>query len=378
MSYKAFQDWYHESKIKHLLLSIYNNELVSPPFATELCKDYSTVWREKSKNLEMDLPPVTSKTNAYAIINNSMWMVPYGIYDEFNTVIELKDNLVAYHSLPFTGKGQFYSIASDGKTAFSFPLGYEGTNYGIYINDRVSVHKLPFSGTKLHMGTVYCNGRYWSMPRGDNPGYNQLLSFNGEIFKSYTVDVDNNITRKYSDIIVKEDTLYSLPFGETSGLNEVIEFDTNTETISYHKLAIPDFAKKFNAGVLIDDVIIALPYGDEHADNSNWGIVFDTIQKTNITFDINISYGGKYRYRSGIAYKENAIFFPSGTPSCPIFKISKNGNILQEKYFDNILFGRPVEYQDKLAVIAYNINEKQSSIFLFDEELNYEVLCTLA
>ena len=27
------------------------------------------------------------------------------------------------------------------------------------------------------MGTVYCNGKYWSMPRGDVAGYNNLVSF---------------------------------------------------------------------------------------------------------------------------------------------------------------------------------------------------------
>ena len=42
--YKAFQDFYKEQSIKHMLLVEHNNELLSPPFATEKCKDYSKVF----------------------------------------------------------------------------------------------------------------------------------------------------------------------------------------------------------------------------------------------------------------------------------------------------------------------------------------------
>lgn len=377
MSYKAFQDWYHEAEIKHLLLLNYKGNLISPPFATEQCKDYSKVWSLNGNNYNLELPPVTSKTNAFTIINDSLWMIPYGIYDDFNTVVEIKGHSTVYHDLPFLGKGQYYSIASDGKSAFSFPLGYEGTNHGLYITDKVSVHKLPYEGVKLHMGTVYCNGRYWSMPRGDEPGYNQLLSFDGEDYQAYIIDVDNNITRKYSDIIVKEDILYSLPFGETPGLTSVVEFNTNTESVQYHTLDVPDFAKKFNGGVLIDDVIIGVPYGDEYAHNSNWGVVFNTTDKTSKAFDIEIGYGGKYRYRCGIAYHNSAYFFPSGTPSCPVIKVDKEGKV-DKLFVEGVMLGRPVIYNNKIAVISYNIETKEQKVLLFDKDLNYEVLCTLA
>ena len=377
MTYKAFEDFYKEANIKHLLLHDYNNKLLSPPFATEKCKEYSNIWID-GKFIDLNLPAATSKTSAVTTIQDSVWFIPYGIYDNFNTVVQVKHNNVIKHQLPFKGKGQFYSVASNDSTAFSFPLGYEGTNNSIYIkDDTVTVHPLPHKGKKLHMGTVYCNGRYWSMPRGDEPGYNTLLSFDGDQYQSYELDVDPNITRKYTDIIVKGNTLYSLPFGETKGLNTVVEFDTETNTATYHTINGVDFAKKYNCGVLVGDKIIALPYGDEHADDSNWGLVFDTVTKESQQFDIKLNFGGKYRFRSGIEYMGNVYFFPSGTPSCPIIKINKNGNILTTAHLDNTMLGRPVIYNNQLCAIGHNMHTSKEVIYKFEEDLSYAVLRTL-
>ena len=377
MTYKAFEDFYKEANIKHLLLHEYNNRLLSPPFATKQCKEYSSVWID-GQFVDIDLPPATSKTNAITTIQDSVWFIPYGIYDNFNTVVQFKNNNAIKHQLPFEGKGQFYSVASNASTAFSFPLGYEGTNNSIYIkDDTVTVHPLPHKGKKLHMGTVYCNGRYWSMPRGDEPGYNTLLSFDGNQYQSYELDVDPNITRKYTDIVVKDNTLYSLPFGETKGLNTIVEFDTETNTATYHTINGIDFAKKYNCGVLVDDKIIALPYGDEYANDSNWGLVFDTVTKESQQFDIKLNFGGKYRFRSGIEYMGNVYFFPSGTPSCPIIKINKNGNILTTAHLDNTMLGRPVIYNNQLCAIGHNMHTSKEVIYKFEEDLSYAVLCTL-
>lgn len=379
MAYKEFQDHYKETKIKHLLLAEYQGKLLSPPFATDLCKSYSDVWLD-GKYMNLDLPPSTSKTNAVAVLGDSAWFIPYGIYDDLNIVTEMKPGAIIKHKLPFTGKGQFYSVAInyEWNSAFSFPLGYEGTNNAIYINNgKLSIHPLPHKGKKLHMGTVFCNGRYWSMPRGDQPGYTSLLSFDGKQFTSYELEVDPNITRKYSDIIVKGNTLYSLPFGETKGLNTIVEFDTDTNKATYHEIKGVDFAKKYNGGVLVGDNIVALPYGTEHGE-SNWGLVFNTVTKQSKQFDIGITHGGKYRYRCGIEYKGYAYFIPSGTPSCPIFKISKDGDELDSIYFGNTLFGRPIIFDDKLCVIGYDTISSEHHLYSIKEDLSYEVLCTLA
>jgi len=181
MAYKAFQDFYHEQSIKHLLLHEHKDILVSPPFATESCKDYSKVLcidGDKQWTIDLDLPPVTSKFNGAITMGDSVWFIPYGIWDDFNIVVQLKNFEPIYHKIDMPGKGQFYSTATNGTTAFSFPLGYEDTSYGLYIsNETVTV--VPFdkqSHMKLHMGTVYCNGRYWSAPRSDNSGYINTLS----------------------------------------------------------------------------------------------------------------------------------------------------------------------------------------------------------
>lgn len=379
MAYKAFQDWYRDGNIRHLILHEYQGNLVSPPFATEKCKDYSKtlVWNRKEHfYIDLELPPVTSKTNALIESEGSLWFIPYGIWDEFNTVVELRDREVFYHSIDRKGKGQFYSAASDGKRVFSFPLGYEETSFGIYIKDR-TVQPVDFDKkgyAKLHMGCVYANGRFWSMPRSDTEGYIDLVSFDGNQLTKYPIkDIDPTITRKYTDIIVIGNTLYSLPFGETAGLNEIVEFNTDAEEFTLHKINGPDFAKKYNAATLVGNKIISVPYGNSANQDSNLGIVFDTDTKEIKQFDIGLTFGGKYRYRCGTAYKDSAYFFPTGTPSCPIINVDQQGNVVKKLHIENTMLGRPVIYQDKIFVMAYNIVSDEQQILSFDHNLNYEI-----
>lgn len=377
MTYKAFQDWYHEAEIRHLLICEYQGNIVSPPFATEVCKDYSKVlvWNQNEHYyIDLNLPPVTSKTNAFLEANGSLWFIPYGIYDDFNTVVELQGKTIKYHNIERKGKGQFYSAATDGDNIFSFPLGYEQTSYGIYIENGI-VKSVDFDRqehVKLHMGCVYANGRFWSMPRGDTEGYVSLVSFDGLNFENFSIpNIDSTVTRKYTDLIAVDKILYSLPFGETSGLNDIVEFDTELKTFTLHKIKGPDFAKKYNAAVLVEDKIIGLPYGDEYCQDSNLGIVFDIVNKQIKQFDIGISHGGKYRYRSGIEYKGHAYFFPAGTPSCPIMKISTNGTIEGVLQLENTMVGRPIIYSDKMYAMCYNTVSKDQFIISVDEHLNY-------
>ena len=378
MTYKAFQDWYHEASIKHLLLYEDNGYLVSPPFATEKCKEYNRVlyWQQAHHfYIDLDLPAATSKTNAVVKVDSSLWLIPYGIYDEFDVVVQLKDFVPVYHKTGKKGKGQFYSACSNGEAAFSFPLGYEGTNHCLHIRDNIltTVEFDKTHHTKLHMGCVYANGKFWSMPRGDTEGYINIVSFDGYKVDTYPIkDIDPDITRKYTDAIVKDNVLYTLPYGEVSGLNDVVEFNTDDHTIKFYPINGPDFAKKYNAMVMLDEKIIGVPYGDEYCQDSNLGIVFDTVTKEISQFDIGIYFGGKYRYRCGIAYKGFAFFFPAGTPSCPILKISKDGEVLDAIYLDNKLVGRPVLYNNQIFIMSYNITDQSHSILSFDQELNYK------
>lgn len=368
MKYKAFEDWYREGNIKHLLLYEYNGYLISPPFATERCKEYNKILKYDGSisYIETKLPHGTSKTNCVLNINGSAWLIPYGIYsDNMDMVLKLKDDEPEYIHILANGKGQFYSGASDGVTGFSFPLGYEGTQYCLYIKNDITT-LIPFNSVnKAHMGTVYCNGKYYSMPRGDEPNYNNLVSFDGENFEYFYIPVDESITRKFTDIVTIDHTLYSLPYGEQSGLNEVVEFNTSTKEIKLHKLDMPDFAKKFNSMVRVGDKIIGLPYGDEHCTNSNYGIVFDTVTKKSKPIDIGITHGGKYRYRSGIEYRGYAIFFPTGSPQCPIMILNQRGSITGVYYFDNVMFGRPIIYKGDIHVLAYDTIKETHHLYIF-------------
>lgn len=378
MSYKAFQDWYHEGNIKHLLLHEHDGYLISPPFATERCKDYNSIMKYDNGTVSYittHLKPAVSKTNCVLTTNNHTYFIPYGIYEnDYGVIVKIHENTVMYSYVEAKGSGQFYSGASNGVTGFSFPLGYSGTQYCLYIeNDKPQL--IPFKSVeKAHMGTVYCNDRYYSMPRGDKPGYNDLVSFDGKQFYYYYVPVNDNITRKYTDCIPVGNKLYSLPFGETAGLTEVIEFDTVTHEFLLHKLNVPDFAKKYNSMVLLVDKIIGMPYGDEYCQDSNWGVVFDTVTKESKAIDINITHGGKYRYRCGIAYNNLAYFFPSGTPQCPLIVVDGNGNIKRKINFEYYMFGRPVIYKDKIHILAYHIHDETHHMFIFGENLEFEIL----
>lgn len=376
MTYKAFQDFYHETGIKHLLLTEYKGALVSPPFATEQCKDYSDVLVYKDdvvSFIKLDIPPATSKFNAMAVIDDSLWFVPYGIWDDFNVVVELLNFNPVYHKIDKPGKGQFYSIATNGQTAFSFPLGYEDTSFGLYIKDR-QLQTIDFSKqghTKLHMGTVWCNGKYWSPPRSDNDGYTDIVSYDGNETNCYPVNSGNTrVSKKYSDFVVKNNTLYALPFGEDAGLNTVLEFNTETNEYTLHELNCPDFAKKFNCMVLLDDIIIGLPYGSKHSSDSHWGIAFNTVTKESSAFDLgnDLNYGGKYRFRCGINYNGVAVFLPSGTPNLPIVSIDKNLKV-SKTYIDDVMLGRPIIHDGMLTTLGYHMTNNTTSLYRFNNDM---------
>lgn len=378
MGYKAFQDWYREGNIKHLLLYKHNGYLISPPFATEKCIDYNKIMKYSEgvvSYIDTLLPPAVSKTNSVVNVDGVSWFVPYGIYQEYNNILRLEGDRTTIHIVPSEGKGQYYSGDSSGTEAFSFPLGYEGTQNAIHFT-RDSVELIPFnhSVNKAHMGTVYCEGKFYSMPRGDEPGYNKLVSFDGKNFEYYDIPVNNDITRKYTDLISVGHILYSLPFGETQGLNEVVEFDTETKAVTLHKLNVPDFAKKYNCMVLCANHIIGLPYGDEHCSDSNWGVVFNTITKESKAFDIGILHGGKYRYRCGISYYNVAVFFPGGTPQCPILVINTAGEVVFRKHYPTLMFGRPIIHERKIHVLAYDIETEKQYLYKFDANWSEEVI----
>jgi hypothetical protein len=379
MKYKAFQDWYSEGNIKHLILHEFNGYLISPPFSTERCKDYNSIMKYDGNisYIETKLSPAVSKTNCVIEVNGSLYFIPYGIYENnYNTILEFKNDSLIYHVIPAKGKGQFYSGASNGNIGFSYPLGYEGTQYALHIVDNIpKLIEFKHSVPKAHMGTVFCNGKFYSMPRGDEPGYDKLISFDGKNFEFFEIpNIDPAITRKYTDLIIVNNILYSLPYGETKGLTDVIEFNTETRDFKLHKLNVPDFAKKYNCMVLNGNHIIGLPYGDEYCEDSNWGIVFNTITKESKCFDIGITHGGKYRYRCSICYYNLAVFFPTGTPQCPIIAVNNDGEIIYKKYYSNIMFGRPVIYQEKIHVIGYDIHTEKHYIYKFDYAWNTEII----
>ena len=385
MSYKSFEDYYREAEIKHLVLFKHNNYLISPPFCTDKCKDYSRVLIYKDGGVawfHVDTPPATSKYNSMISIGNSAFFAPYGIWDEFNTVLELDTQgpgKATYHTLDSTAKGQFYNMASDGKTAFSAPLGYEEVSFGLFIKDG-KVKQIPFPVTgelKKHMGTVWANGYYWSAPRGESYDYNQILKFNPDTEELTFITVDlPQARRKYSDFIVAGNKLFALPLGRDIELYQMMVVDTTTDSVELVDLNVPTFVKKYNAGVLLDNVIVALPYGHKDNGDANHGLVFNTDTYEHSTFDIDLSFGGKYRFRSGIEYNGVAIFLPTGTPNADIIVVDKTGTILFRKSLPEYILGRPLVDNGIVYTVAYNVLTKKHSILTIDSNytLSFDVL----
>lgn len=375
--YIKFEDFYKIYPIKHFILHEFNGVLISPPFGTELCKDYGDIMiydNSYMSYIKTNLPPATSKFNSCCNIGSSMYMIPYGIYDEFNCVLEMDTELnTTIHPTNIQGKGQFYSVATNGSTAFSFPLGYSDTSYGLYIeNNTIKPIPLPNKGfSKRHMGTVYCNGRYFSMPRSDTPGYTELLAFDGNSVTSYILDIKNpDVTRKYSDILVMGDKLISMPFGETSGINEVVIFDTNTNSVELFELDFPDTAKKFNTFTDYQGKIIAMPYGDEHSTDSDYGVILDLTTKETTLINLpNLTFGGKYRFRSCVKCYGNVYFFNTGSPNCPVLKFDSSFNM--STLYSEYLFGRPIVYNEAIYVIAFCRDTFKHYICKFNEDMSF-------
>jgi hypothetical protein len=385
MTYKSFEDFYHDAEIKHLVLFKHNNYLISPPFCTDKCKDYSrvliygvgggVVW------FDVDTPPATSKYNSMISIGDSAFFAPYGIWDKFNTVLELNTSgagKATYHTLDSTGKGQFYNMSTDGVTAFAAPLGYEPVSFCLFIKDG-TVKQIPVPedlALKRHMGSVFSNGNYYSPPRGETLDYNSILKFNPDTEQLTMIAVNElpNSKRKYSDFIAVGDKLFALPFGREQYLQHMLVLDTTDDSVELVELNVPKFMKKYNAGVAIDDVIIAMPYGHKDDGDANYGLVFNTSTYEHTTFDIGVSFGGKYRFRSGVEFNGCAVFLPTGTPGAPIIAVDKTGKILYNQSFPEYILGRPIVHDGVVHTIAYHIESKAHYMFrLFDNfDTTYE------
>lgn len=382
MSYKSFEDYYHESMIKHILLYEYNGKLISPPFCTDNCKEYSRILvidNSEVSFIDIDTPPATSKYNSMVTIGNSVYFAPYGIYDNFNLVLELRDNVPYYHTIDSSGKGQFYNMATDGETAFSSPLGYEAISFGLFINNGIIKQiMIPENHVvKRHMGTVYCNGNYYSPPRGESLDYNTILKFN-PVTEEVTMIAVSDLPlskRKYTDFIVVGKKLFALPFGRERELRHMLVLDTETDSTELVELTnIPHFMKKYNTGVLIDDTIIAMPYGHKDDGDANFGLIINTNTYEHSVFDIKHDFGGKYRFRSGIAHKGNAVFLPAGSPNVPIIVIDKKGNIKYNNMFNEYIIGRPIVYKDIIYSLAYHIVTGTHYLFTMDNDFKTEFI----
>lgn len=375
MSYKSFEDYYREATIKHLVLFEHKDFLVSPPFCTDMCKEYSKVMiikEGKISFIDVDTPPATSKYNSMVSIGDSMFFAPYGIWDNFNTVLELDNLEPKYHTLESTSKGQYYNMASDGVTAFAAPLGYEPISSCLFIKDK-QVKQIPVTEShilKRHMGSVYCNGKYYSPPRGEDSEYNSILSFDPKSETIKMIDVPNLplSKRKYSDFLVIGNKLYALPFGREVELRHMLVLDTTDDSIELIELNTPSFMKKYNAGVVLGDSIVMMPYGHKDDGDASTGLVYNTVTREQKTFDINKSFGGKYRFRTGCEYNGNSVFFPAGTPNADINVINSQGEVVFRREYKDFILGRPLVHKDLIYTLAYNVYSKDHYLVTMDKQ----------
>jgi hypothetical protein len=379
MSYKSFEDYYRAATIKHLVLFEHDGYLVSPPFCTDTCKEYSKVMFIKDGKvsfLDVDTPPATSKYNSMVTIGDSMYFPPYGIWDNFNTLLEIKDNKPYYHTIDSSSKGQYYNMSSDGSTAFAAPLGYEPISSCLFIKDGV-VKQIPVEESpilKRHMGSVYCNGKYYSPPRGEDNTYNQLLTFDPVTEQVKMIDVPGLplSKRKYTDFLVIGTKLYALPFGREVELRDMLVVDTTDDSVELIELNTPHFMKKYNAGVVLDETIIAMPYGHKDDGDASTGLIFNTVTREQKTFDIGKGFGGKYRFRTGCEYNGNAVFFPAGAPNADINVINKNGDVVFRTSYPDFIIGRPLVHKGLVYTLAYNVYSKDHYILTMNSQFHID------
>lgn len=379
MSYKSFEDYYREATIKHLVLFEHKDFLVSPPFCTDMCKDYSKVMVYKDGKvsfIDVDTPPATSKYNSMVSIGDSMFFAPYGIWDNFNTVLELKDLKPIYHTVDSKSKGQYYNMSSDGVSAFAAPLGYEPISSCLFIKDGV-VKQIPVEESsilKRHMGSVYCNGKYYSPPRGEEPEYSSILCFDPITESIKLIDVPGLplSKRKYSDFIVVGHKLYGLPFGREVELRHMLVLDTTDDSVELIELNTPSFMKKYNAGVVLNESIVMMPYGHKDDGDASTGLVYNTVTREQKTFDIGKSFGGKYRFRSGCEYNGNAVFFPAGTPKADINVVNINGDVVFRASYPEFILGRPLVHKGLIYTMAYNVVSKDHYIVTMNSQFQID------
>ena len=221
------------------------------------------------------------------------------------------------------------------------------------------------------MGTVWCNGHYWSPPRGEGYDYNQILKFNPDTEELSFISVDlPKARRKYSDFIVAGNKLFALPLGSDLDLNQVLVVNTTNDSTELIELNVPLFTKKYNAGVLLGDTIVAMPYGNKDDGNANFGLLFNTITHEHKTFNIGVTFGGKYRFRSGIEFNGLAVFLPAGTPAAPIIVVNEQGSILFQQTIPEYILARPIVYKDAIYSLAYQVETGNMFLFTLDKDFN--------
>jgi hypothetical protein len=271
-------------------------------------------------------------------------------------------------------------MASDGTTAFAAPLGYDPVSFGLFIkNGQVKQITIPNSSAlKRHMGCVFANGNYYSPPRGETLDYNTILKFNPITEEVTMIKIDNLplSKRKYSDFIQAGNKLFALPFGREQELHHMLVLDTDTDTTELVELNVPPFMKKYNVGVLLDNIIVTVPYGHKDDGDANLGLVFNTTTYEHSTFDIEQSFGGKYRFRCGIAYNGVALFFPTGTPNADIVAVDKTGTVVFRKSLPKYILGRPIEYNGLIYTLAYQVVTQTHCLMILDTayDINFKVL----
>ena len=219
------------------------------------------------------------------------------------------------------------------------------------------------------MGTTYCNGCYYSPPRGESLDYDTILKFDPNTEEVTMITVPNLplSKRKYTDFIVAGNKLYALPFGREMELRHMLVLDTTDDSTELVELTnIPHFMKKYNIGVLLDDTIIAMPYGHKDDGDANFGLVFNTTTHEHSVFDTKYKFGGKYRFRSGIAHNGNAVFLPAGSANVPIMVVNKHGEILFNHLYTEYIIGRPLIHKGIIYSLAYHITTGTHYLFTMD------------
>jgi hypothetical protein len=213
-------------------------------------EDLSNLWKD------VDIENYSgTKYTTLAKFGNTMWAPPYCRNSNFDLMAKFENSKWSYFN---TGQKatsrKYYShlISSNGKIYFP-PAGHDEDWSELMIVDgntgNINIVELGIGkeSKKYFAGGENSQGKIYFIPRGGcvcEPesawkkfgDLTEVLVIDTKDDSTYTVDVsehykDTTTIEKYNNCVMIDDKIFAFPYGESEGFQDILVFDTITETV---------------------------------------------------------------------------------------------------------------------------------------------------